>query len=190
MEPQLFAKSLEMSVDLYLTVVLFSVSKDHIPLSRPCSEEDCSNGCICTNMLNLPYNRTVQLVLINYNPQIGNYNFPVHMHGHSFSVMRVGYPEVNVTTGRWMRRNDDVECDDKNCAHAHWRDGVLPILNQRDPPIRDVVNVPVNGYVVIRFRTLNPGFWLMHWDAQVHAQEGRDRFKVFFHAILIKIDIR
>ena len=71
-----------------------------------------------------------------------------------------------------VNNNGDIVCDDKYCAQAHWRDGVQPALNLRDPPIKDVVNVPAKGYVVIRFRTLNPGFWFMHCHIETHVQEG------------------
>ena len=123
-------------------------------------------------MLELPYNRTVQLVLLNYSK--GNFlaNHPIHMHGHGFSVVRVAYPDVDPTTGKWTGKNPDIVCEGRYCAQSHWRDGVVPKLNLHDPHVRDVVNVPVQGYVVIRFRTLNPGFWFMHCHIEIHAQEG------------------
>ena len=123
-------------------------------------------------MLQLPYNRTIQLVLLNLSPGTSLANHPVHMHGHGFSVVRVSYPHQNATTGRWVKDNGDIACDDEYCAHAHWRDGVLPALNLRDPPVKDVVTVPAKGYIVIRFRSLNPGFWLMHCHIEIHMQEG------------------
>ncbi|KAI0234469.1 hypothetical protein LSAT2_015256 [Lamellibrachia satsuma] len=150
------------------TVPFYQDYASHI---RPCSKEDCSAGCHCTHMLQLPYNRTVQLVLLNYSPTELLTNHPIHTHGHGFSVVRVSYSELNVTTGE-VKNNSDIVCDDEYCAQAHWRDGVQPALNLRDPPIKDVVNVPAKGYVVIRFRTLNPGFWFMHCHIETHAQEG------------------
>ncbi|KAI0210646.1 Laccase-1 [Lamellibrachia satsuma] len=146
--------------------------QDYVSHSRPCSDQDCSRGCHCTHMLQLPYNRTVQLVLLNYISGKFLANHPIHVHGHGFSVVRVSYPELNATTGRWADNNNDIACADRYCAHAHWRDDVRPTLNLRDPPVKDVVNVPAKGYVVIRFRTLNPGFWFMHCHIEIHAQEG------------------
>ncbi|KAK2186947.1 hypothetical protein NP493_184g03034 [Ridgeia piscesae] len=147
--------------------------KDYASHIRPCSETACRDGCHCTHMLRLPYNRTVQLVLMNLTPARFQANHPIHLHGHGFSVVRVNYPEVNATTGRWaIENNSDIACEDVYCARAHWRDGIHPVLNLRDPPVKDVVNVPARGYVVIRFRTLNPGFWFMHCHIEIHAQEG------------------
>ena len=164
---------LTMRLELLLTLVLFSVFKDYAPSSRPCSEQNCSSGCTCTNVLELPYNRTVQLVLLNYNsPNEDMENHQVNIHGHDFSVVRIGYPEINTTTDSWIGNNDDIECDDTFCAQAHWRDGVVPALNLRDPPVRDVVTVSTRGYAVIRFRTLNPGFWYLSVHTQILAQEG------------------
>ena len=152
--------------------MLFSAFKDYVPSSRPCSHEDCSSGCICTNVLQLPYNRTIQLVMHNYSPIDDLENHQIYIHGHDFSVIRIAYPEINITTDSWIGNNDDIECNDKLCAHAHWRDGAVPVMNLCDPPVRNVVTVPTRGYAVIRFRTLNPGFWYMHSHTSILSQEG------------------
>ncbi|KAK5117615.1 hypothetical protein LTR62_005038 [Meristemomyces frigidus] len=41
-----------------------------------------------------------------------------------------------------------------------------------NPPRRDVVLLPANGYAVIAFRTDNPGSWLMHCHIAQHASFG------------------
>ena len=56
----------------------------------PCSD-DCamtSSGCWCTNILSIPFNQTVQLVITNMG-QLAFAMHPVHLHGHSFFVMKV-----------------------------------------------------------------------------------------------------
>jgi hypothetical protein len=45
-------------------------------------------------------------------------------------------------------------------------------LNIHNPPRRDVVLLPENGYVVIAFKTDNPGTWLVHCHIADHAAAG------------------
>nr|GEY70597.1 laccase-12-like isoform X1 [Tanacetum cinerariifolium] len=41
-----------------------------------------------------------------------------------------------------------------------------------NPPLRNTANVPVNGWVVIRFVADNPGAWFMHCHFDVHISLG------------------
>lgn len=41
-----------------------------------------------------------------------------------------------------------------------------------NPPRRDVVLIPPSGFVVIAFKTDNPGNWLMHCHIAFHASMG------------------
>ncbi|KAJ6768199.1 LACCASE [Salix koriyanagi] len=45
-------------------------------------------------------------------------------------------------------------------------------FNLVDPPMRNTVAVPVNGWAVIRFVADNPGVWLMHCHLDVHIAWG------------------
>lgn len=45
-------------------------------------------------------------------------------------------------------------------------------LKLDNPPRRDVVLLPTNGYVVIAFKTDNPGAWLVHCHIAEHASLG------------------
>jgi hypothetical protein len=45
-------------------------------------------------------------------------------------------------------------------------------LKLDNPPRRDVVLLPRNGFVVIAFKADNPGIWLMHCHIARHASEG------------------
>lgn len=42
----------------------------------------------------------------------------------------------------------------------------------QDSPRRDIVLLPENGYVVIAFKTDNPGNWLVHCHIARHISEG------------------
>ncbi|RAO69778.1 uncharacterized protein BHQ10_005790 [Talaromyces amestolkiae] len=70
---------------------------------------------------------------------------PMHMHGHDFFVLGQGDGTFDATTAD---------------------------LSYTNPPRRDVVMLPADGYVVIAFYTDNPGVWLMHCHIAWHTTEG------------------
>lgn len=45
-------------------------------------------------------------------------------------------------------------------------------LNFKTPPRRDVAMLPSNGYLVLAFKTDNPGAWLMHCHIAWHVSQG------------------
>jgi hypothetical protein len=45
-------------------------------------------------------------------------------------------------------------------------------LKTNNPPRRDVALLPAGGYLVIAFRSDNPGSWLMHCHIAWHASAG------------------
>ncbi|CAK7244933.1 MAG: hypothetical protein STHCBS139747_006498 [Sporothrix thermara] len=70
---------------------------------------------------------------------------PLHMHGHDFWVLGQGEGKFDATTAS---------------------------LTLENPPRRDVVLLPGDGYVVIAFYTDNPGVWLIHCHIAWHTTEG------------------
>ncbi|KAF1963350.1 laccase-1 [Byssothecium circinans] len=70
---------------------------------------------------------------------------PIHLHGHDYFVLA---SERDATY-------------DSSVA-----------LNLINPPRRDVVNLPVSGYMVMAFLTDNPGAWLMHCHIGWHTSQG------------------
>lgn len=46
-------------------------------------------------------------------------------------------------------------------------------FNFVNPPRRDVVLLPANGYIAIAFKPDNPGAWLMHCHIAWHASAGK-----------------
>lgn len=68
---------------------------------------------------------------------------PIHLHGHDFVIVAQG-------TGTY--------------------DGEITTLAK--PPKRDTAMLPENGYLVIAFKTDNPGAWLMHCHIGWHTEEG------------------
>ncbi|KAF2661805.1 multicopper oxidase [Lophiostoma macrostomum CBS 122681] len=70
---------------------------------------------------------------------------PIHLHGHDFYILA-------------------------SSGSATYDSSVT--LNLDNPPRRDVANLPAAGYLVIAFKTDNPGTWLMHCHIGWHTSEG------------------
>ena len=98
----------------------------------------------------------------NYSYKTGlKESHPIHVHGHQFHVVKVGYPYYGSITGNTFAPNPDIRCHNDDFSNATWTDPnwhhVIADLNLRNPPVKDTVNIPMSGYVVIRFSANNPG---------------------------------
>jgi laccase len=99
-----------------------------------------------TKVYRLKYGAAVQLVLQGTNIFAGE-NHPIHIHGYDFYILAEGFGNFDAAT-------DTAK------------------FNLEDPPMRNTVGVPVNGWAVIRFVADNPGVWLMHCHLDVHITWG------------------
>nr|UYS93176.1 multicopper oxidase 2 [Henosepilachna vigintioctopunctata] len=121
--------------------------------------EKCGEPCMCTHKIEIPLNAVVEIVLVD-EVQQANLSHPFHLHGYTFSVIGIGrYSENNVDKIS-LKKTLDME-----------RRGMLYRQYNR-PPSKDTVAVPNNGYVVLRFRADNPGFWLFHCHFLFHVAIG------------------
>jgi len=129
--------------------------------------ESCEHGCACTHILSVKFGSVVQLVFSNIlsDQQTVAAHHPVHLHGHGFAIMHVGNAPPNSSAN-----SPDLRCADEICTRIGWTSG-KPRWNER-PPIKDTVIVPAHGYVVVRFRADNPGFWMMHCHQDQHKSDG------------------
>ncbi|PKI62206.1 hypothetical protein CRG98_017404 [Punica granatum] len=99
-----------------------------------------------TKVYKLKYGSRVQLVLQGTSIQTAE-NHPIHIHGYDFYIIAEGFGNFNPKT-------DSAK------------------FNLINPPMRNTVGVPVNGWAVIRFVADNPGAWLMHCHLDVHIAWG------------------
>ncbi|XP_066359985.1 laccase-23-like isoform X2 [Miscanthus floridulus] len=99
-----------------------------------------------TKVYRLKYGAAVQLVLQGTNVFAAE-NHPIHLHGYDFYILAEGFGNFDAAT-------DTAK------------------FNLDDPPMRNTVGVPVNGWAVIRFVADNPGGWLMHCHLDVHITWG------------------
>ncbi|KAF2742401.1 multicopper oxidase [Sporormia fimetaria CBS 119925] len=72
---------------------------------------------------------------------------PIHLHGHDFAI--IGQSNTAY----------DPEVSPK-------------LFNLANPPRRDVVMLPRNGYLAIAFKPDNPGAWVLHCHISWHAGSG------------------
>lgn len=99
-----------------------------------------------TKLYKLKYGSKVQIVLQDTSI-VTPENHPIHLHGYDFYIVAEGFG------------NFDPKTDTSK-------------FNLIDPPLRNTVGVPVNGWAVIRFVADNPGVWLMHCHLDVHIGWG------------------
>ena len=151
--------------------------------------------CACTQVINISdvdQTSAVELVLTNYlrmNVLDIESSHPVHLHGHSFYVVKIGYPDYN-ELGIYKSPNPDITCtvDDtgepcnrfitvtgENAQTVNWANGERPedlTFPNKSLVVKDTVIVPFGGYTVIRFLADNPGWWLLHCHIEIHQLEG------------------
>ena len=145
---------------------------------------DCNPStldCSCVHVIGIAENETVQLVL----SAIGKFEaaHPIHLHGHTFHVVHVGYPEYDNKTGLMGNQSKDIHCNDtsctkedcikERCTRPSWSETLKPNLSIHNKTVRkDTVMVPAGGYVVINFISDNPGWWFLHCHIEIHQLEG------------------
>ena len=145
---------------------------------------DCNpstTDCSCVHVIQIPYDRTIQMVFSSIGPTPSAH--PIHLHGHTFHVVHVGYPTYNSSTGFISESNSDIACDDvnctkdgcnrKSCTMPRWNEPLKKNFTINKHTIRkDTVMVPAGGYVVINFLSDNPGQWFLHCHKELHQLEG------------------
>ncbi|XP_033743268.1 L-ascorbate oxidase-like isoform X2 [Pecten maximus] len=142
-----------------------------------CDAVECRDLCDCTNIVKLGINNTIQLVLLNMDTSRAGLSHGIHIHGHQVHVLKVGYPKYDNSTGRITEQNADILCDTPVCNNASWQNsswagGNLPEANLVNPALKDTVLLPRQGYVVVRFKAENPGFWFVHCHMEPHQISG------------------
>ena len=95
---------------------------------------------------------------------------PIHLHGHSFFVAKIGYPKYN-ESGHIVKQNEEITIPE--CGPGHWAKGAPEDISVNATTVRkDVIIVPAGGYVVIEFLADNPGVWFMHCHIDRHLELG------------------
>jgi len=82
---------------------------------------------------------------------------PLHLHGHDFLVLGRSPAVANPFAIAARRYNDATD---------------RATLNFDNPTRRDTTMLPGNGWVVVAFRSDNPGAWLFHCHIAWHVSQG------------------
>ncbi|XP_062578809.1 uncharacterized protein LOC134240741 [Saccostrea cucullata] len=147
-------------------------------ISNLCTKAHCNEKkiCQCTNSLSLFHNDTIHFVLTNLG--FGNgWAHPIHLHGHSFELLKMGFPVSDKTNGHIISQNNEIACrknvyiseenivcKDVTWSDPSWQNGNVPGLNLKNPPTMDTVIIPSGGYVVI--------FVIFHAQFVDHRSQG------------------
>ena len=158
--------------------------KPRVPFSQKGKDQitqcdDCAEGCACTHIVELPKNKVVQLVISSY-----DFTFegplsmhPVHLHGHTYALLDQAWGPLNKTTGKHTGNNPNLNCTTDLCRATQWVNG-RPEMNTHNPPLKNTVVLPTQGYIVVRINTSNPGYWMLHCHIQRHVNVMALLFKV------------
>ena len=140
--------------------------------------------CLCTHVVNIEQGQSYRFVFTAVGPDRSNnrnWNFahPVHLHGHSFHVAKIGFRTYSDTTGKIQSATEDIKCEYNDvsnadiCTNPQWSsENVDPGKTNGQAPLKDTVLVPAGGYAVVYFKTNNPGYWFLHCHIEVHQLEG------------------
>ncbi|KAL9237671.1 hypothetical protein vseg_012192 [Gypsophila vaccaria] len=101
---------------------------------------------LATKVMVLPYYSTVEMTIQGTSVASG-LDHPMHIHGHSFYVVGMGFG------------NFDKHTDPKS-------------YNLVDPPLQNTVVVLINSWTTIRFIANNPGVWYVHCHVDRHQTWG------------------
>ena len=143
-------------------------------LSDRCQPDE--DDCECVHMISIGSNlsqRTVRFVFSSLNTT-RDYSFahPIHLHGHSFHVVKVGYGSY-YSNGALKDSTKDLTCGVPCLKAPTWTDGITPYIPITNKTIqKDTVIVPAGGYVVVDFIADNPGYWFLHCHIEPHQLEG------------------
>lgn len=91
----------------------------------------------CTHFIPLEFDEVYEFLLTDETTD-EFVSHPIHMHGYGFQVIDMGTLKQLET-------------------------GETPFAKATHPPvIKDTVTIPKHGFVKIRLRTSNPGYWMLH----------------------------
>lgn len=120
--------------------------------NRNCIED--SEICRCIHRLKVKLGSIVELVIADIDDSLTH---PFHLHGHKFYVMDMSTFTKPISAREILKNGVPKKKTPRN----------------RNPPHKDSILIPNPGYVRLRFRADNPGFWLGHCHFDWHLAIGK-----------------
>ena len=149
-------------------------STEFCDVSKPCNGD--SEDCSCVHVREVKsFNKTIRFILSSVGDEVvdgGGFSHPMHLHGHHFHVVEVGYGSYYSNNGSLKSRNNDISCGDAHCSNPEWNTSMQTFSINKKTVKKDTIIVPGGGYVVFHFRSNNPGFWFMHCHIISDLLEG------------------
>ena len=114
--------------------------------------------CECPHVFQLPFDKKkwLEIILIGNNRTIAH---PIHQHGGWYWVVGGG------------QYDDDFNIT-REFIIQQGKEGKLNYTNSDRSVPKDVIQVPRNGYVIIRTKLDNPGIWIFHCHIDFHLSLG------------------
>lgn len=151
--------------------ILESKVENECPYPVNCTvsgEKNCTHTLYLRNFTHAT--RFVYSSIIPHHQKGINVTHPIHMHGHSYFIAKIGYPEY-YRNGTIKAPNTDLHIPD--CGPASWKNGTPSGIHVGGTTVRkDTVIVPAGGYVAIHFFQNDPGWWFMHCHIDYHLNGG------------------
>ncbi|CAD5212702.1 unnamed protein product [Bursaphelenchus okinawaensis] len=157
-------------------------------VALPCDPYKCdryhsfkwNHNCDCFFHYEFDLNDIVQMTIYNMGDggkRGEGYSHPFHLHGTHFYLVKVGFPShdenmmVTDMNPDIPCLNTTTRCVDLKWTYPEWSDGHLEGM-EANPTYRDTINIPLGGYITIRFRATNPGWWFAHCHLMLHHMGG------------------
>ena len=145
---------------------------DFCNVNQPCDGDSCD----CVHVRDITtFNGTIRFVLSSIGDEVSEgegFTHPIHLHGHHFQVVGMGYATYNQSNGYLLSQREDLVCDDSLCSSPRWSESSPLYPANSKAVLKDTIMVPAGGYAVIQFRSDNPGFWFMHCHIVPDLLEG------------------
>ncbi|KAH7627774.1 multicopper oxidase-domain-containing protein [Sordaria sp. MPI-SDFR-AT-0083] len=107
------------------------------------------------NLIQVPGTNTLTYFLIQNNSSIPH---PIHLHGHDIMILGSSPPLANPLAETQVREYNPNT--DKST------------LKGNNPPRRDTTMLPAWGWLLVAWRTNNPGVWIFHCHVGWHVSQG------------------
>ncbi|XP_070546852.1 uncharacterized protein [Ptychodera flava] len=171
---------------VYPTVPPYDPNYTFTECESECDASYHDDVCKCTQNVTL-VEKSYQFVFTSVGSG-GSYH-PIHIHGHSVFVTKIGFSENN-TDGSITNKdlccpcpddedqccrqiNDSEPCNKPQWQNTTWNDDPDSIpMNLFNPPRKDTIIVPDGGYVIVRLKNENPGWWFLHCHIEPHLDRG------------------